>query len=90
MNVTPELVDSIAKLFIGSIAAIGGIVSTVTAFFTWKTRYELDKLYASTYRKNEDGSPGPMRHHPNVMVKLFTRKPEPKAESDIIKTQVDP
>lgn len=86
MNVTPELVDSIAKLLIGTVAAVGGIVSTVTAFFTWKTRYELDKLYASTYRANEDGTPGPMRKHSKLMVKLFTRKPEPKAD-DIIKSE---
>jgi len=73
MNVTPELVESVGKLIIGTIAAIGGIVSTITAFYTWKNRYELDRLYSKTYRPNEDGTPGPMRKHPEVMVKLFHR-----------------
>ena len=79
MEVTPELVDSIGKAAGVVIAAVGGIIATVitgvTAYFTWKTRYELDKLYASTLRANEDGTPGPMRKHPEAIVKLFTREP---------------
>ncbi len=79
MEWTPELVDSIGKAAGLIIAAVGGIIATVitgvTGYFTWKTRYELDKLYASTLRANEDGSPGPMRKHPHALVKLFTRLP---------------
>ncbi len=86
MDLTPELIESVGKASVGIIAAIGGIIATiataVTAFFTWKTRYELDKLYAKTYRPNEDGSPGPMRKHPEALVKMFTRKTKEAAIKD--------
>lgn len=77
MDLTPELVESLGKASAGVIVAIGGIIATVltavTGYFTWKTRYELDRLYAKTYRPKEDGSPGKMRRHPKVMVKMFSR-----------------
>ncbi len=81
---TPELIEAAGKALVAIIAALGAIVATVTsavaAFYTWKNRYELDKLYAATYRPNADGTPGPMRQHPAGMVKLFCRKtPEPPA-----------
>lgn len=84
MDVTPELIDSISKAIIGVIVAIGGIISTVAGYFTWKTRYELDKLYAAKYRPKPDGSPGEMRQHPKVMVKLFSRKPDAKKDGATI------
>jgi len=75
MNLTPEVVEAIGKAAVGVIAAVGSIVATITsavaAFYTWKNRYELDKLYACTYRQKENGEPGPMRQHPKVMVDMF-------------------
>lgn len=73
MEVTPEIIESIGKAVAGVLTVL---VTGVTGYFTWKTRYEVDRLYAKTYRPNSDGSPGPMRRHPKVMVKLFTRKPK--------------
>ncbi len=77
MDMTPEMVEAIGKAAVGVIAAFGAIVATVTsavaAFYTWKNRYELDKLYAATYRPNADGTPGPMRSHPPALVKMFCR-----------------
>jgi len=79
--VTPEQIEALGKAAVGIIAGFGAIVATVTsavaAFYTWKNRYELDKLYASTYRPNADGTPGPMRQHPKAIVNLFQRK-DPK------------
>lgn len=85
MDVTPELIDAAGKAVIGVIAAFGAIVATVTsalaAFYTWKNRYELDKLYAATYRPNADGTPGPMRQHPATMVKMFCRDGDKECET---------
>lgn len=76
MNLTPELIEAVGKVAIGVIAAVSGLITPVIGFYTWKTRYEVDRLYAKTYRPKEDGSPGPMRKHPSVMVMMFTRKPK--------------
>ncbi len=69
MNI--ETIEAVGKVVV---AVVTAITTPTFAFFTWKTRYELDKLYAATYRPNEDGSPGPMRKHPGLMVRLFQRK----------------
>lgn len=88
MNLTPEQIEAASKgivtVMVGFGTLIAGITSTVTAFFTWKNRYELDKLYAQTVRAAPDGTPGAMRQHPEFMVKLFQRKP------DIAARAVDP
>lgn len=77
MDLTPEIIESVGKASVAIIVAVGGIIATIggmaNAYFTWKTRYELDQLYAKTYRANEDGTPGPMRKHPQALVKLFHR-----------------
>jgi hypothetical protein len=79
MDLTPELVESLGKASAGVIIAVGGILTTVlttvTGYFTWKTRYELDRLYAKTYRPEADGTPGKMRKHPKALVKMFSRAP---------------
>jgi hypothetical protein len=75
--VTPDQIQAIGAVAVDLLKQFGAIVATVASavagYYTWKNRYELDKLYACTYRANEDGSPGPMRRHPGAMVKLFTR-----------------
>lgn len=76
MELTPETIEALSKALVAVIAAIGAIVSTVVGFYSWKTRYELDKLYTYTYRKKEDGTPGPMRHHSETLKKLVARKPK--------------
>lgn len=77
-SLTPEQIQVMADAAIKIIAAIGTVaatlVSTIVGYFTWKTRYELDQLYAAKYRPNPDGTPGPMRHHSKLAVKLFKRK----------------
>lgn len=77
MDITPELIESSGKAVVAVMAGLGAFVatiaSTITAFYTWKNRYELDKLYSQTVRKCSDGSPGPMRSHPRMMVKIFRR-----------------
>lgn len=78
LEITPENIEALGKAVVAIIAAIGTIVSTVVGFYSWKTRYELDKLYTYTYRKNEDGSPGPMRNHPEVLKNLVARKEKVK------------
>ena len=83
-ELSPEIIEAASKGLVSIIAAFGAIVATITtavsSFYTWKNRYELDKLYASTYRPNPDGTPGPMRKHPALLVKLATRKQEAKKE----------
>lgn len=73
-----ELVEAVGKAAVNVITAVGSIVAMVTsaatAFYTWKNRYEIDKLYAAKYRPNPDGTPGPMRRHPKILVKLFHRR----------------
>ena len=75
MNLTPEMIEAVGKAAVGIIAAFGAIIATlasaVAGFYSWKTRYELDKLYSAKFRPNADGTPGPMREHPAVMVKMF-------------------
>ncbi len=88
MNVTPEIIDAVGKAVIGIVAAFGALIGPVVAFYTWKTRYELDKLYAATYRPNADGSPGPMRRHPVSITRMFqTTKtlptPNPSADAEV-------
>lgn len=69
---------ALGKVGVDLITAAGAFIATVTstisAYFTWKNRYELDQLYAKYYRPKPDGTPGPMRRHPKIMVKLFTRR----------------
>ncbi len=81
LDFTPETIEATGKALIGVIAAFGAVVATVTsavsAFYTWKNRYEIDLLYASKFRPKADGTPGPMRHHPKIMVDLFKRKDVP-------------
>lgn len=78
MNITPELITATAEALKVVITAGGAVVATVTSvvvgYFTWKTRFELDQLYATKYRPKPDGSPGEMRKHPSIMVKMFKRK----------------
>lgn len=74
MNITPELIEAFGKVVVGIIVAISGLLTPVIGYYTWKTRYEVDKLYAKTYRPKEDGSPGPMREHPQMLVRMFTRR----------------
>jgi hypothetical protein len=80
---TPEMVEALGKVLVGVITAIGSVLATVisaiSAFFTWKNRYELDRLYSKTFRPLPDGSPGPMRKHPAFMIRMFERK-KPKTE----------
>lgn len=81
-EVTPELIEAVGKSIVSIIAAMGAVVATVTsavsAFYTWKNRYEIDQLYATKYRPNPDGTPGPMRRHPKFLVKVFKRAPDDK------------
>lgn len=74
-HLTPQDIEAYGKALVAILAAIGALgTSLISAYFTWKNRYELDKLYAAEYRPNPDGTPGPMRRHPKFMVKLFTRR----------------
>lgn len=78
-ELTPTLIEALAKGIVSIVAALGAVVATIvggfTAFYTWKTRYELDQLYALKYRPNEDGTPGPMRRHPTFLVNMFKSSP---------------
>ncbi len=78
MNLTPEQIEAVGKvvapLFAALMTVLTTFISSVIGYFTWKNRYELDKLYAAKYRPNQDGSPGPMRKHPKALVRLFQRK----------------
>lgn len=82
MTITLEAIKAIGETIASLATAAGAIVaaatSIVSAFYTWKTRYELDQLYAKTYRPNPDGTPGPMRRHPRVLVRLFLKKKQQK------------
>lgn len=75
MDLTPETIKAVGEAAIGVLAALGAIITPIVAFFTWKTRYQLDFLYSATYRPNPDGTPGPMRHHPDWAVKFFKSQP---------------
>ncbi len=85
MNLTPEQIEALGKILIGVISAFGAIIATiasaVSGFYTWKNRYEIDKLYAQIYRPNADGTPGTMREHPEALVKLFESQ-NPQIEVD--------
>ncbi len=91
-EITPEVIKATGDAMVSVVAAIGAVVATIAsalaAFYTWKNRYELDQLYAAKYRPNEDGTPGPMRRHPQFMVNMFGGIPKP-VQNNVVATQID-
>lgn len=55
MHLTPEIIEALGKAFSAVLDALGSIVMSVTgavtAFYTWKTRSELDELFGKGSRR---------------------------------------
>lgn len=55
MHLTPEIIEALGKAASVVLDALGSIVTsitgTVTAFYTWKTRSELDVLFGKGSRR---------------------------------------